>query len=56
MKFRLILVSCVFITHQNIKAGAAFLPNLTRSRGIATLLTVIYHADLCIEWNGGLVR
>ena len=36
----------------NIKPGTAYLPNLTPLRGIAALLTVIYHADLYIGMGG----
>ncbi len=36
----------------NIKPGTAYLPNLTPLRGIAALLTVIFHADLYIGMGG----
>lgn len=36
-----------------IKPGTAYLPNLTPLRGIAALLTVIYHADLYLGAGGG---
>lgn len=40
-----------------IKPGTAYLPNLTPLRGIAALLTVIYHADLYLgAGGGGLIR
>ncbi len=35
-----------------IKPGTAYLPNLTPLRGIAALLTVIFHADLYIGMGG----
>ncbi len=37
----------------NIKPGTAYLPNLTPLRGIAALLTVIFHVDLYTGMGGG---
>ncbi len=36
----------------NIKPGTTYLPNLTPLRGIAALLTVVFHADLYIGMGG----
>ena len=41
----------------NIKPSVSYLPNLTPLRGIAALLTVIFHVDLYIGMgSGGLLR
>lgn len=37
----------------DIKPGTAYLPNLTPLRGIAALLTVIFHVDLYVGMGGG---
>jgi peptidoglycan/LPS O-acetylase OafA/YrhL len=37
----------------SIKPGTAYLPNLTPLRGIAALLSVIFHIDLYIGFGAG---